>query len=60
MDEIIATINYLIREKCWCSIRTYIDKVSLIQPLTNGRNYKKDKTRNLPSGKHLVFSTRVV
>ena len=60
MDEIIATINYLIREKCWCSIRTYIDKVSLVPPLIHCRNYKKDKTRNSPSGKHSEFSTREV
>ena len=28
MEEIFAKINYLIREKLWCSIRTLTDDVS--------------------------------
>ncbi len=28
MDQVIATINYFIREKLWCSIRKLCDLVS--------------------------------
>ena len=28
MEELLAKINYLIREKLWCSIRTLCDDVS--------------------------------
>ena len=28
MEELLVKINYLIREKLWCSIRTLCDEVS--------------------------------
>ena len=30
MEELLAKINYLIREKLWCSIRTLCDDVSQV------------------------------
>ena len=33
MDELLVKINYLIREKLWCSIRTLCDNVSTLPML---------------------------
>ena len=31
MEELLVKINYLIREKLWCSIRTLCDDVSSVK-----------------------------
>jgi hypothetical protein len=43
MEEILSAINYLIREKFWCSIRTLIDKVRGKDIDIWFRNFKKAK-----------------
>ena len=33
MEELLVKINYLIREKLWCSIRTLCDDVSSVKQM---------------------------
>jgi hypothetical protein len=33
MEQVIATINYFVREKLWCSIRKLCDLVTFIPTL---------------------------
>ena len=54
MEELLVKINYLIREKLWCSIRSLCDDVSALSLKTNViaiyRNLKKVQTQSSFSG----------
>jgi hypothetical protein len=42
MEQVVATINYFIREKLWCSIRKLCDMVSCMKSMSEyGQGLKK-------------------
>ena len=70
MEELLVKINYLIREKLWCSIRSLCDEVSRVfkhpiiaSPISfvssHYRSWKKVQTPCLSSGKRTESSTKV-
>ncbi len=63
MEQVIATINYFVREKLWCSIRKLCDLVSLhhfqILTLYSLRKWKKEWTQCWCSGKPSASSKKV-